>query len=209
MQADEYLEGKDLKRFQKLWVNLYNKVAKDVEKIKSELNVHKQTLNRLLENFLFSKTVMTGTKESWQHILDLRLHRDSQPEFQELAQCIKDAIDSSTPQVLNAGEWHLPYVDSVVAGPNMENVKISVSCCAQVSYRKNDDSPEKALAIYNKLNLTSKDPMNPPHMSPAQHVAVSVDPNLQIQQSQYWSELGSYRNPGFVQYSKLLEFTLK
>jgi len=45
-------------------------------------------------------------------------------------------------------------------------IKISASCCAQVSYRINDNSLDKALKIYDKL-ITS----TPKHFSPFEHQA--------------------------------------
>ncbi len=202
MESTEYLSGKDLKRFQKLWTNLYSKVAKDVIKMQDELNVHKQTVNRLLEPFLYSTSVLTGTRESWEHLIALRIHHSTQPEYQILAQKIQEAISNSIPQKLISGAWHLPYVDSTEPGENFENVKISVSCSAQISYRKLNDSKEKALEIYDKLNLVSKDPKNPPHSSPAMHQVLAVNPELLKTQPWYKSEMGD----NFVQYWKLLEF---
>ncbi len=207
MEATEYLTGKELKRFQKLWVGVYNKVAKDVQKIQDELNVHKQTTNRLLEVFSFTKSVLTGTKESWEHLLALRLEHSTQPEYQLLAQLIDTAISESIPQELKVGQWHLPFVDSVEAGEGMINVKTSVSMCAQTSYRKADDSQEKTDKIYNMLNLVSGSEA-PPHISPTQHQCLAADPELHKQQPEFWSEMGGFSNPGFVQYSKILENTV-
>ena len=45
-------------------------------------------------------------------------------------------------------------------------IKISASCCAQVSYRTLDTSIEKAIKIYNRL-VESK----PMHASPFEHQA--------------------------------------
>jgi hypothetical protein len=47
---------------------------------------------------------------------------------------------------------------------------ISASCCAQVSYRKNDDSFEKAEKIYRQL-IESQ----PCHASPVEHQATPMD----------------------------------
>ena len=59
------------------------------------------------------------------------------------------------------GYWH---PDTEV--PLADAVKISTSCVAQVSYRKLDDSLEKASKIYDMLNLPSSGGVfsdNPPH----------------------------------------------
>ena len=51
---------------------------------------------------------------------------------------------------------------------DLETAKmISVSCCAQVSYRKLDDSIEKARKIFDMLNIGSN--VKPAHASPLEH----------------------------------------
>ena len=56
---------------------------------------------------------------------------------------------------------------------DLETAKmISVSCCAQVSYRKLDDSIEKAKKIYSMLNISSTD--KPSHASPCEHQATPM-----------------------------------
>lgn len=50
-----------------------------------------------------------------------------------------------------------------------EAIKVSCSCCAQVSYRRLDDSLNKALAIYDRL-VTSE----PVHASALEHVATPM-----------------------------------
>lgn len=56
-------------------------------------------------------------------------------------------------------------------------IKVSTSCCAQVSYRQLDDSLEKALKIYDMLNLPEDGKFKEAtaHMSPCEHQAVVMD----------------------------------
>lgn len=200
MQADTYLTGDDLHSFQLDWFKIFKSVAKKAVKLKNKYNVHKQTINRLLEPWMYTVSTVTATLDSWNHVIWLRNHEASQPEFQELAAKIKQAISESKPQILHFNQWHLPYVDSVEAGDNFENVKISVSCCCQTSYRKNDSSPEKALAIFEKLNLNSTDINNPPHVSPSYHVAQasSID-------NENLAKLHTEFGDKWIQFGKLLE----
>jgi hypothetical protein len=51
--------------------------------------------------------------------------------------------------------------------------QVSASCCAQVSYRKCDDSIEKAEAVFDKLNIGSK--TKPAHASPTTHQATPMN----------------------------------
>jgi hypothetical protein len=210
MSAKTYLEGEVLEAFQKDWLNIYSNIKQQVGELQTKYNTHKQLTNRLLEAFAYSKGVFTGTLESWQHVLQVRAHKEAQPEIQELAERIKEAIEGSTPQVLQYGEFHLPYVDSVEAGDDEINIKLSISQIAQVSYRKLDDSVEKALSIFNKLHLLDHTPENPPHWSPCQHVmqALGMDDTsdwlfdkFHNDGKKYYAEMGE----SFVQISKMIE----
>jgi hypothetical protein len=102
-----------------------------------------------------------------------------------------DAREKSTPYLLKAGEWHVTYYDKGYWAPSgyvkmtqfeMEEtddkygntladaIAISSSCCAQVSYRRLDDSLEKARDIYKRL-VESK----PVHASPFEHQAKPIN----------------------------------
>jgi hypothetical protein len=129
----------------------------------SFLGLHKQLANRNCEYISYVKCLSQGN--TFNNMIKLRLHPDAQPEFQELAYQIKEVVSKSNPELLKNGEWHTPYVTlpreqfgkykgSYVFSSNctLEHFKqISVSCCAQTSYRTSDTSIEKAKSIYNKL----------------------------------------------------------
>lgn len=185
-----------------------------------ELGLHKQIPNRLTEPYQIMKTVISGTE--WANLLFLRDHPDAQPEFQELAKCISEAIKQSKPIRLKVGEWHLPYVNSHRVGGKLmyldnhgdylseENALIiSVSCCAQVSYRKNDDTLEKAQKIFNMLNVGSSE--NPPHMSPCEHQATPINPDIPWKDQRGTTHVDRNNNVwsgnlnGFIQYRKTFE----
>ena len=73
-----------------------------------EAGYHKQIVNRLTEPFAFIKAVVTATE--YDNFFHLRCHKDAQPEIQELARCMFESREKSDPQLLNPGEWHVPYV---------------------------------------------------------------------------------------------------
>ena len=138
---------------------------------------HKQIVNRLAEPFTFMNVVATAT--DWENFFWLRVHPDAQPEIAELARCMYEAREASTPLKLNEGEWHLPYVDQFRDSTGMlqycdydgeevytleEAQKISASCCAQASYRALDQSLEKALGLFDRLAGGV-----PLHASPFEH----------------------------------------
>lgn len=202
MQASEFLSGDTLHNFQEDWKSAYETVCNLVDNMVKKYNPHKQTINRLLEPFIIAKGVITATLPWWEHFLRLRNSKYAQPEIEELASKIDIAIKGSTPQILKEGQWHLPYVDSVLAGEDNVNLKISASCIAQVSYRKLDDSLEKALSIFDKLNILSKDYDNPPHISPVQHLAVYV-PNPYTFEEAFSAR--AYQKPFFSEFKNFIQ----
>ena len=145
------------------------------------MGIHKQIANRVTEPWMTMKTVISGTE--WANFFYLRNHEDAQPEIAALAKSMFQAQEKSQPQLLCPGEWHVPYVDTIrhittgeleyfIGDQKVDKdlaIKVSASCCAQVSYRKTDDSIEKALKIYDQL-INSK----PAHASPVEHQATPV-----------------------------------
>jgi hypothetical protein len=153
--------------------------------ILNSFGLHKQVVNRILEPYQMIKVVCTATE--YENFFYLRDHVDAQPEIAELAGCMREAKDESKPQLLCVGEWHLPYLGVLngqyfttyeegfgwVNEVELEDaIKISASLCAQVSYRKSDESLEKALKIYDMLVT-----MKPVHASPFEHQATPIDPS--------------------------------
>lgn len=186
-----------------------------------EAGYHKQIVNRLLEPFMWTRGVITATRAGWDSLFALRCHPDAQPEFQALAYKIRGAINESTPKILKFGEWHLPYVESVhvkgvikyfigdMYSDDMEflsleeAIKISTSCCAQVSYRQLDDSLEKALKIYDMLNLPANGVFSdkPGHFSPCEHQATYGESVTDLA-----GNFGTIGKSNWVQYRKMLEY---
>lgn len=216
MQAKTELTGADLSWAKYIWANARDQAIKSSQEL-AELGVHKQVTNRITEPWMIMKTVISGTE--WKNFFWLRAHADAQPEIHELAVKMWNAYIKSTPQPLNPKEWHVPYVNTY--RDSRSNVYyyldsndnyiteeeariISASCCAQVSYRKNDDSYDKALKIYQQL-IESQ----PCHASPVEHQATPMHRPDSLADSgathidkanQAWS--GNLR--GWVQHRKLI-----
>lgn len=186
MQADRQLSGLSLTAAKILW-NLSSKFACCFAYLLNKSGMHKQLVNRVVEPWMMVKGVITATDlDNW---YDLRMHKDAQPEIQDLAKKMNLAQIQSTPKIIYQNQWHVPYVTTVEDGigefatqkyfdydgkeiPLDLALKISSSCCAQVSYRKNDTSVEKAEAIFDRL-ITSR----PLHASPMEHAAVAMATN--------------------------------
>ena len=171
------------------WIDACKDAVKNAMKLQA-LGLHKQIANRVLEPFQMMKTLVTAT--SFDNFFNLRCHKDAQPEIKMLADLMYQAMQESTPEVLHAGEWHTPYVYHRRYGQDAlmyyvlgrdgevqyltedEAIKISCSCVAQVSYRKNDTSIQKALSIYDKL-VNSE----PVHASAFEHCATPLSRETQ------------------------------
>ena len=187
MQAREELEGDALGQIKALWLAACDKACEYSLAMHAE-GAHKQIANRLTEPFQHMRVVMTTTEhENW---FWLRDHPDAQPEIGGvpggLAKLMREQYNASVPQQLEVGEWHLPFVgcaydeidncqdffDELGNDITLEQAQmISSSCCAQVSFRKNDGSLEKAETIYQRLVESE-----PVHASPFEHQAMCIDP---------------------------------
>jgi thymidylate synthase ThyX len=179
MQAKSMLEGVKKTAAQFAW-KAAAKGAVASTKLLQAMGLHKQIVNRILEPFVHIKVVVTATEyNNWYH---LRNHTDAQPEIRILAERMLGKVEASIPQKLEAGEWHLPYIRTETPFGDIarywcgeeslleeDAIKISASLCAQVSYRKSDESLDKALKIYNQLVT-----MTPVHASPFEHQATPM-----------------------------------
>lgn len=135
-----------------------------------ELGVHKQITNRLLEPFMHISVVVTATE--WSNFFELRCHKDAQPEFRKLAYAMHDAMVASSPNGLDAGEWHLPYITDIER--EIEDYRklagVSAARCARVSYLNHDQSApnlDADLLLFEKLVGSV-----PKHASPVEHQAI-------------------------------------
>lgn len=165
MSAKENLEGWRLWAARKVW-DLASKSSCIFSYLLFKIGAHKQIANRLTEPASYIKVLRTAT--SFDNWYKLRDHEAADPSIQVLAAVMRVAHENSVPQLLKSGEWHLPYVDSIVGSE--ENLKLSASLSAQTSYRKADESIEKAIRIYDLL-INSE----PAHFSPFEHQATPLN----------------------------------
>lgn len=149
-----------------------------------EAGYAKQICNRLTEVGQIVKVVCTATDLA--NYYWLRDHLMADPTIADLAGKMKKAHKNSNPTTLRPGEWHVPYYNDGVWKPHKElevnpvivvdvfghslqnALDISASCCAQASYRKLDDTLEKARSVVERLNL-GVDLSEPCHASPTEH----------------------------------------
>lgn len=140
----------------------------------SKIGFHKQIANRISEPFSHITAVFTAT--DWDNFFELRCHESAQPEIRELACEMHHCYSNSMPNKLGENEWHLPFVNKSGDGYYSDSyskisliaaIKVSVSCCCQVSYRNQDSSLVKAFKIFSMLRPKG----SPPHASPFEHQA--------------------------------------
>lgn len=175
-------EVSDIERAKKVWLSARDSAVVYAKALR-DAGLHKQIVNRVLEPFQLMKTIVTATDfNNW---FWLRDHEDAQPEIAQLAAVMCVEYTAHIPETLSCGEWHVPYVKTY-RDPRTkhlhyldENDKyiseeearmISASCCAQVSYRKNDGSLEKASMVFDRL-INSV----PVHASPVEHIATPTE----------------------------------
>lgn len=152
----------------------------------------KQVCNRLSEIGQRVKVVMTATQ--LENFYWLRDHKMADPTIEALAKDIKRAHKESIPVELDVGDWHVPYFGGEGVGywlkgcgiELQEALDISASCAAQASYRKLDDSLEKAKSVVDRLNL-GIDITEPMHVSPTEHQCTPIE-----KAGDYWDEGGNY-----------------
>lgn len=223
MQAKTELVDNDLADVKFMWQRAMQDALHWAWAMSDRVGLHKQIANRVTEPWMTMKTVISGTE--WTNFWWLRAHADAQPEIHELALKMRDAYTQSTPQLLNPGEWHVPYVNTYRSIINNELLYsdnkgdditaeeaciISASCCAQVSYRKSDDSFDKAKKIYQQL-IESE----PAHASPVEHQATPMDITTMCRfEPETWepgvthvsanSDLWSGNLRGWIQHRKLI-----
>jgi thymidylate synthase ThyX len=125
--------------------------------------------NRLLEPFMWHTVIITATE--WENFLNLRTDINAQGEIRTAAEMMKQALDSSTPEELGEGEWHLPFIqpeEKEWAKQNPEIARKAVTArCARVSYLTHD---KKVIDLEADVRLADGLAKNG-HMSPFEHAA--------------------------------------
>jgi len=138
----------------------------------SDINLHKQLVNRILEPFAWITVVITATE--WTNFFTQRTHEDAQPELKHIATMMLEAHRASRPRSLAVGDWHTPLIqpDEELSLTADERIKISVARAARVSYLTHDGTRDQAkdLDLYERLVAGGANG----HWSPFEHVATPL-----------------------------------
>jgi hypothetical protein len=231
MQASTELTFEQIAKAKDEWYKAASSAALNATNLLN-MGLHKQIVNRVLEPFTYIDVVVTAT--DYANWFALRLDEDAQPEIQQLAQAMKDAMDASKPVLLNPGEWHLPYITTndyaeaqnhvsyVISKDRPETLldllkKISAARCARTSYKAFDGkvaSIDDDLSLFDKLMSG-----NLKHASPTEHQATpdtkigfrNIDPSTQTREDPYGLCESIWKNPklhanfrGWIQFRKTI-----
>lgn len=131
-------------------------------------NVHKQTVNRLLEPFMWHEMLITSSY--WENFFKLRMDGAAQPEIQAIATLMYEAMYASVPDIFPE---HIPFVKRERHASQralLYDLRKSAAECARISYvdrstaRNKDGSEDLAMRLLSKG-----------HMSPFEHQAIDPD----------------------------------
>lgn len=142
-----------------------------------KLGGHKEWGNRLLFPWQWVRETVTAT--SFDNFYNLRIHPDAQKDIKALADAMYEAHQGSSPEGINYGEWHCPYVETkrtpsgvliyLVEGHEVDSeiaIKCSAARVARSSYNNHDKTGctlSSDLKLYKQL-IESK----PTHASPVE-----------------------------------------
>lgn len=113
MQAKDTWEGSQAEQARRIWEDAKADAVRHARRF-MELGVHKQVGNRVVENYGWTRQVITSTQ--WANFFTLRTHDDAHPAFRRIARMMYVAISRSTPKKLGYGDWHLPFVNDADRG---------------------------------------------------------------------------------------------
>jgi hypothetical protein len=180
--------------------DLFEQVVETVEFLSGEqelgnCGVHKQDAGRYLEPFSFITLRVTTTQ--WKNFAWLRVDDAAYPPMQRIAAMMQHAIKHAVPLELKEGEYHVPSISRVrdaitgelhyfsPEGDELsleEAIALSMSLCAQQSFRKADASEKKTKSVLGKLFNGNK-----VHASPSEHQATPIP--------HYLEEMQDYPSP--------------
>lgn len=188
----------------------------------AEIGVAKQYVNRLIEPFMMTRTLITSSK--WANFFKLRDHATAMPEFATLAVQIREAMDASVPISRSAyhddvARWHLPFISEVerYGADLLTKVKVipqsvidgfkavpfempgelpllimSAARCARVSVCLFDGTEPSFESDLNTFTKLWSDPL---HASPMEHQGLPLTPI-------YSDRAGNFH--GWAQFRKFL-----
>ncbi len=200
MQAMTELQGDELQIVQDAWSKARDTMV-DMAKFLSDQGLHQQITNRLIEPWMETTMVVTGT--GWANLLRQRCHPFAQPEFRVVAEALKVALTESKPILRDPGmapkyQWHLPFItleEREEYDPQV-CIRLSTARCARASYFQFDGtfSVEMDISLYMKLINAE-----PKHIGPFEHQAYPMTDTNNYGNLRGWKQQRLYFDDHFVE----------
>lgn len=200
MQAESELTIIEKRECYNEWLSARDNALTSVEYL-SNIGLHKQIANRLLEPWMWVTVIATGDAGAWKNFFALRCHPDAEPHMQKIAYITRDLVDISdssrdinpNSKILKHGEYHLPLIgfDGDDELSLEDKIKVSVGRCARVSYLTHDGirDVQADIDLHDRLQQSK-------HFSPFEHVAQAVihgDPDFKGLNGNFSESWAQYR----------------
>ena len=194
MQGSEYLskEGEisEVNMATSNWLSARDAAITWAESLNSDENgypsVTKQLCNRLLEPFMWHTVLCTAT--DFENFFALRCHPHADIHIAKIAEMMLEAYNTSTPQKLGMGEWHVPFGDRLDKkevdkfawitnkernlSPLQTELAIATARCARISYETLGDNPKIDFDADIRLHDSL---VKGGHWSPFEHCAFATN----------------------------------
>lgn len=176
------------------------------------LNVHKQIVNRLTEPWSWITVCVTGDAGAWSNYFALRCHPDAQPDIQKQAYMAQKEYFESTPEELQSGEWHTPYIRpdeydeigkwSLEQAEGLDKfglisavVQVSTGRCARTSYLTQEGTRDfsEDIKLHDRLRFHT-----PLHASPFEHVCIATGDDVQYAKYRGWKAYRHFLDREYV-----------
>ena len=193
MQAYNVLNDEEADKCKTEWL-LSRYQAINTVRTMLNIGLHKQIANRLLEPWMWTTVICSGTGGAWNNFFALRCHPEAEPHIQKLAYMARDIMAASWPKLLEIGDWHLPLTgfpgDEIL--PKDDLIKVSAGRCARVSYLTAEGCRDVSqdIGLHDRLVLSK-------HFSPTEHQAMCL--------ADSFLSTGGNFGYGWMQYRKTLQ----
>jgi len=158
----------------------------------TDINLHRQLINRDLEPYLWANTILTG--DDFDNFFALRNDYEADPAIQVLAAKMQEAYNDSSPEKLAKGVWHLPLLtqeekeDSVMMGPDS-------TYWAMVSAGRCDLQPKDITVDYkdpDEYHQRAEHIAHIGHLSPLEHPCQNLDNDKTVGNLRGWKQVRKF-----------------
>lgn len=158
MQGKETLHGLNRIAANAIWKTaIYGNIG--LGYLLDKVGASKQYSNRMIETYMYVDVLVTSTE--WNNFFIQRNDFHAQVEFQVVARRMLEALNNSTPELKQYGDWHLPFIRKNEVDSSLsteDQIFVSAARCAKTSYGKPHyvitKEKERALGLINLKHKT-------------------------------------------------------